>query len=384
MESTQITSIPTHFGETRVAKFGQGESALKRYEPISQTITYRNHTASPISVGWRNGLKFHLEPEYNPDNSNFICRVTITIGSDVKVDVDRLLSAVNEHSSAELRALREAYNVEVKVNSYRGATIILDYPLTLEQLQTYGGSVYFSELDIVLSLFSPEEMPAHPYSEEGRKSQIIAGSPVDHGGVGFGYAVEIVDNHARYGDRYLNIGGSVYKVKTKKDFERRDGVYIISNYAANGQLGKGGVRVTYCAFEKAQEDLGLYKSYDEALHLGDISQARKQELLTMEHEVARMKIEGQQQKQVHERELLTMSTELKRIEGENSRLEARTKLLEHDLSLERQRLKDYFDQKSYQRKDTSEVLRILPTILLGIGALLMGIKSLFAPSGSNA
>jgi hypothetical protein len=308
----------------------------------------------------------------------FIARATIIVGPEVKLDVDRVLSAVDEHASAELKAMREAYSVEVKVNSYRGATIVLDYPLTLEQLQTYGGTIYFSELDIVVSLLPLEEMPAHPCSEEGRKSQIIAGSPVDHGGVGFGYAVEIVDNHARYGDRFLNIGGNVYKVKTKKDLERRDGVYIISNYAASGQLGKAGVRVTFCAFDKAQEDLGLYKTYDEALHLGDLSTARKTELLTMEHELVKNKQEAAAEKTRYEREILAAQHEVKRMEQENTRLAARTQMLEHDLGLERQRLKDYFDAKAYQRKDSSEALKILPSIILGIGALVVALRSLFS------
>jgi hypothetical protein len=270
------------------------------------------------------------------------------------------------------------------VNSYRGATIVLDYPLTLEQLQTYGGTIYFSELDIVVSLLPPEEMPAHPYSEEGRRSQVIAGSPIDHGGVGFGYAVEIVDNHERYGDRFLNIGGNVYKVKTKKDLERRDGVYIISNYAANGQLGKPGVRVTFCAFDKAQEDLGLYKTYDEAMHLGDLSTARKQELLTMEHELVKSKQEAAAEKVRFDRELTAAQHEVKRIEQENTRLAARNQMLEHDLTMERQRLKDFFDARAYQRKDSSEALKILPSIILGIGALVVALRSLFSGGAQSS
>lgn len=375
MHHHNFTSIPSHFGETRVSQDGLGDGRMM--EPITQTNSYRNYLSAPVSIAWRNGFKFHLNPEHNLYQNCFIAKVRICIGPEVKVDADRLFSAMNAQSSSELRAIREAYEIEVKVNSYRGATIVLDYPLTLEQLQSYGGSVYFSELDIVVSLLPVEEMPAHPYSEEGRTHQTVAGSPVDHGGVGFGYAVEIIDNYERFGTRYLNIGGAVYPVRPKKDVERRDGVYIISNYAANGTLTKEGVKVSFCSFDKAEEELGLYKSFDEALHLGNIAQAHKREMLTMEHDLAKGKVELQNLKNLHDREMLTATQELKRIEQENARLDARNKLLENDLSLERQRIKDYYEQKSYQRKDTSEALKILPTLLMGLTTLMVAIKTFF-------
>lgn len=382
MEQQNVRSIPTHFGESELVRPGPKSNPYRR-EPFEQRLTYRNHLAVPISIGLRNGLKLSLPAEPNLNDHRFLARVELVLSEQVKMDVHRLLSAVDGNSPPELQVMREALQLQLQVNSHGGATIVLDYPLSLEQLQTYGGSVYYSELDIVVSLLAPGSMPPHPHSDEGRRSQTIAGSPVDHGGVGFGYAVEIVDNHGKYGDRFLNIGGNVYKVPTKQDFTRRDGVYIISNYAASGNLTREEPKVTFCAFEQAQETLGLYRTYDDALHLGDISQARKAELLTMEHELVKARGELQQAKAQQEKDQLASKAEIARMEGENERLKARNQLLERDMEVERQKNKDYYDNRSQQRKDTSETLKILPTIILGIGTFIAALVGIFASRGNS-
>lgn len=371
---TNLTSIPTHFGDPRVAI----NPATARREPFQQHFTYRNYLGTPVSLGLRNGLKIQLEPEPNLQVKEFVSIVELSMDPQVTSNVLRVLSAADAASCGpELKTIRDLFLQEMQVNKHGGARIVLEYPVSLEQLETAGGSVYFSELDLVVSILDPGSMPAHPESEEGRRNHTIAGSPVEHGGVGFGYAVEIVDNHGRYGKRYLNINRQVFPVVPKRDFARRDGVYIISNHAASGDLEKNGTKVTYCAFEQAEEAIGLFRTYEEALHLGDLAAGRKEEILNLEHELNRAKAELQTAKLAGEKEMLAAKQELTRLEGENARLLARNQLLERDMEIERQKNKDYYESKSADRKDQSETLKttndtikILPTILLGIATII--------------
>lgn len=373
MSNTHITTLPTHFGESRLARPGPQENRIGQ-SPVEHRITYINNLPVDVSVGLRSGLKFPLPARHSVYNQDLTIRVELMIHPDVKFHIQRVLSVVDENSSPELRALKESWLLQDKNSA---PNLMLEYKLTLEQLRSFGGSVYYHELDIVLSLARPELMPAHPYSEEGRRSQTVAGAPVSAGGAAFGYSVEIVDNMGRHGGRFLNISGTVYKVNASKDHTRRDGVYVLSNYAANGEISPDGVNVLHYSFEEAEEKLGFYRSFEEALHLGDLNAARKERLAQLEHEIALEKGETQRVKFQHDRDMAVVNKELQTLQAERDRLITRNQILEQDMSLERQRWKDFFDQRSYQRKDTGEALKILPTILMGIGTLLMAIKAFF-------
>lgn len=372
------TSIPTHFGDTRVAQLGPRDF---RYSPspIEYRLTYINNLPHEVTIVWRSGLKFRLPPVPSMDNDRLIARVEITVHPAVKLDIERVLSAIDETATSELKAMREAFSVEIKGNKYEGARIILDYGLTLDELRKFGGTVYYSELDCVVSLLPFEQVPPHPYSEEGRQQQVVAGSVLSPE-LGFGYSVEIIDNAAKYGERYLNIGGTVYKVVPKKDYSRRNGIYVLSNQFDPEQLDADPMEVKFYDFANAEE-IGLYRTFDEALHRGDIQTARKQEIATLEHEITMRKSELARERQKHEREMLALETKLKEQTTEAERRSQEFKELrermEHDRELERQRTKDFYESRSYVRKDSSEAVKIIPSIVMGLGAVFMAIKAFF-------
>lgn len=308
-----------------------------------------------------------------------VVRVEIIIHSCMRTDIQRILSTVNDNSSNELKALREAFAFNILENTYGGATLILDYPLTLEQLQQYGGSIYYHELDSVVSLSSQENTPPHPYSEEGRDLRLMDASEADLSDIGFGYSVELIDNSKTYGDRYLNIGNKVYKVVAQRDAERRDGIYVIANHPVTGELGRDGREVKHYSFEGAEDKLGIFRTAEEALNLGDAALARKQELVQMEHALQIQKVEMQSVKNQHAREMLEKETELKAVEMERDRqtrlIKEQQEAQEHAMKMERERAKHYYEDRSYDRKDSHEVLKFLPSIIVGIGAIFMAIKT---------
>lgn len=373
MNPINLTSIPSHFGDVEQSKV----SPVNR-RPVShieQRLTYVNNLPVPVTIEWRSGFKFTLPVEPCMESATLIVRVEIFISRMAKKDAEKLLSTIEDTASKELQNMRKSFSVQIKENTYGGAKIVLDYHITLEELQLRGGTVYYHELDCLVSLFSMDEVPPHPFSQKGMHQQVVTGSPVDHDGLGFGYAVEIVDNTAKYGERYLNIHNKIYKVTPKKDYSLRDGVYITSNYAVEGELGVSGVNVRYHPFSDTENLLGLYSTYEDAIALGDPASMRKQEITTLEHELSKNRAVLQQARQEFDAQTLTRDQELLRLQSVAEQEKLGREKAEHAMDLERQRSKDYFEERSYVRKDSSESIKFLPSVIMGIGAVFLAIKA---------
>jgi hypothetical protein len=194
---------------------------------------------------------------------------------------------------------------------------------------------------------------------------------------GFRYSIEIIDNAGKFGDRYLNIGNKVYRAPAQKDHERRDGVYVVSNEPVEGQIEMSERKVQLYSFEQAKEQLGLYRTPEEAMNLGDVSQAKKEELLNLEHQIQVEKAELARERQQHEKEMLDKEKALKEAEEARDRnarvIDEMRSEQEHRQKLERERVKDYYEDRSYERKDSNETLKFLPTLILGIGAAVAAV-----------
>lgn len=369
----------TLFGDVGVSPIGPQDRRIG-YSPIEYRLSYINNMPVPVTVEWRSGIKFTLPPQPSFDSNCLVVRVEITIHPSVKVDIQRVLSAVTDDDNSELRALRQAFRLSVKNPSYGSSVLILDYPLTLEQLRQYGGSVYYHELDAVFSLMNFHQTPPHPFGIAGRNMHLIDAADKLGSKIGFNYAVEVVDNAGKHGDRYLNIGNKVYRAPAQRDPERRDGIYIISNEPVEGQVELAEREIKYYPFEGAEEAIGLFETPEEALNLGDLSLAKRQEILNLEHQITIGKAELVMTKQTHEKEMADKDRELKLLEMERERqarvIEELRSEAEHRMKLERERVKDYYEDKSYERKNENEVLKFIPGVIVGLGAIFLAFRNL--------
>lgn len=363
MTSRPLQPVAYPFGGTvEVAQINMTD-ARNLHAAVEFRTSFINNTSEPIVVLWRSGLKLTLPPRSDLHKSAFLARVEIQLSHEVKTDAQRILSGIGEDASAELKALRDAFTYHVERNRWSGAVITLDYPLTVEQLREYGGSIYYHELDVVVSLELFENVPPHPATEEGKNVHLTNTEEKEEES-GFLYAVDVVDNLAVFGERFLNINGKAYKVKPKIDLNRRNGIYITSNRPSSNARTDNNKEVSYFLLEKAEE-LGLYRTMEEAMANGDLATARKQQLVELEHQLAVEKRKFQQLEQQHRLETAEKERELKKLEGD---------LKGADLRL--QQMKDYYESRSFERKDQSETIKFLPTVLVGLGALFAFIKSL--------
>lgn len=378
--------IQTLFGEVKVSPDRLSDRRVD-YSPIEFKFSYINNLPVPITVKQKSGLTFVLPALPVLTSNRFIVRMEIVILESVRPSVARFISTVNQESSPELQAMREAY--EAQLNNYgRGAKLVLDYPISLEQLKQYGGTVYHSDLDILISLLDQDEVAPHPYSEEGQRAQMVIGIPGVTDSDDFCYTIHMVDNTGKRATRFLNVGNNVYKVTAKKDITKRNGIYVVSNRFVDGDQSTKDFITKYYGYDVDEESLGLYRSYDEALHFGDLASGKKADLIKMESQIsenklriASMGLELQNAKDAHEYEMIEKNRVLKelQVKHEAETLEA-TRIrekAENEAAEQRQKLKDHYEARSHQRKDDTESLKYIPTIVVGIGAIFMAFKAFF-------
>jgi hypothetical protein len=376
-----LNNVPSFFGDIAVAPMGPNElnRAVVRNPPIEYRLTYINNLHEPVTIGWRNGIKFTLDPIHEVGKSELIARVDLYIAPDIVPDIQRLVSKVTDASSIELKALRDAFISNQLNKTYRGAQITLDYPISIAKLNELGGTIYYHELDCIISLRSIADSPPHPYSEDGRDLTIVDATSSQLSSLGFGYSVELVDNNQEYGDRYLNIGRKVFPIRAIKDPTRRPGIYVVSNHSVKGAVGQEGRTVRRYPFEEAEEQLGIFKTAELAASYGDIPMANKQELLEKEHLLAKLRLESQEQAYNHKQEIAARDRENAILQMERDvnarRIEEVRDSAEHAMKMERERMKDFFDRRMYDRKDSHEIMKWIPSILVGLGSIFMALKA---------
>jgi hypothetical protein len=390
--SSPATSSPTFFGDVTLGSAG-GQAWS---DPIQacRRISFINATTVPITVVQRSGLPVTIPPKTTFRSRDFVIRTEFQFTPEVKENVRAVLDGVDDSSSIVLQKLKQALKEsDEKLGLYARANLVLDHPITLEQLQAHGRSVYHHETDCVVSMLPIAYVPAHPHSEEGRSLKMMAETPVKVGGESFGYCVEIVDNTGRFGDRFINIANQVYRVRTKRDPERRDGIYIGSSDPDAGELFTGSYSVNRIPLDSPDhEKFGIYRTFEDARHLGDLTQAQKMSLASVEYATAQVKKELEQTKQQYAKEMAELEHQLKLSEAREkeadlrrarreAELDEERKRAEHLLALERLRLKDRYEERSQDRKDRSEMVKMLPTIIVGIGAAIPIIMKLMKPNG---
>lgn len=377
--------VPSHFGvSTRTPEGSLNQRTM--HSPVEFRVAFANNLGVPITVAARNGLKFVVAPEPSTFHKTFVIRVYITIKPAAYESVMQSLSAALAGKSKELETLSEAVTCSFNGNSWNGGQVVLDYEITYEQLSKLGGSVYYHDVDYVVSLEPVTSAVNHPHSEKGRHHQATCESSLaskefsehSQGEVGFGYAIIMIDNHGVHGPRYINISNQVYKITPKRDLSKRDGIFIVSNHSMSSKGGNGSFESRWYDFENAEEALGLYRTLDEAMYGGDKTLAAKDNLVKAQAEVERLKAERQRLDEANAIDKARYEAEMRerdvKLEQEREAIARERAEREHQEAVRRQELKDHYEERSYVRKDTSEGLKFLPTLMVGLATLFGVLK----------
>lgn len=371
-------SIPTMFGDVAMSPVGPNDRVVY-VSPLEYKISYLNNLPMDVVIGYRSGLKFKLPAQRNMFSNLLIIRVEVIIRDRNKTEIQSVLSALDNEITPELKAFRDAYSLQIQHNNAYGTiTLIVDYTVDIIKLKRLGGTVYFQELDIVVSINDIMSCQPHPESKEGRDLQLLNAEDVSGD---FIYKITLVDNLNKYGPRYISICNKIYRINTCQDSGKRDGIYITTNKAVGVDTIENDDDKAVNYFPIDSEELEIFKSYEEALTLGDSLTNRKQKLVEMELLTLEQKRELQDLKHQNELLLIEKNKEKLILEEERERhkyiLEQMQRENEARIESERAKQKDYYENRSYNRKEQSEILKWAPTIIASVAAIIAAVASAY-------
>lgn len=222
----------------------------------------------------------------------------------------------------------------------------------------------------------------HPESVEARMApdykDYVVGNPT-------GFLIEIIDNESQYGDRYMYSGNNVIRIPSFKNKERPSGVYVsvVEEVGSGRTENKGPVHYD---MDMATELYGLFKTHEEALTGGNpkllteerlLNQKRDFETVKQEFEKRRSELELEnlriksEYSQMTQQAELRLKEELQKMELERKRMEAEADRRKEEFARQSEARKDYYEGRSYERKDHSEWLKIGGALVTGALAVFL-------------
>lgn len=379
-----------------------GAPTVSGVPQVDLGYAFYNGLGCTVTIVTRTGVQLQIPPDVSARTRGFVVRSSYRTEHGVIVNTHDLLNDEGLKTSKEAAALESVlFTDKVRVGRGLRPTAIVDYVITRAEFDRNGGSIYLTNLDLTLSTLNVNYVPKHPYSLVGQRQALVDGNMTLNKGQAFGYEIRIVDRDGRFGDRFVNIAGSVYQIHTSRDDELRDGVYLVSPTPANGDIGFTQPRSVYFTFEEADQALQLYRTYNDAKTYGDPDKQRDRELKEWAH---RLKEDELRSKDDRQRRELELDRDRRAIEADREAAKLRqldaeerirlhdTALREREANLARQEheykvrelelkrlnleLKEELDRRSTTRKDTSEMIKYIPAIIAGIGAIFMAIKTI--------
>lgn len=368
------SSVKTVSGVTEPSTHGRSNTMF------TVTRKYRNTLGYTVCIIDRNSIVVSLPPSVNSrGNSELIVEYRINVSDNVNLNWDTVL---NEASSiptiVALQTLAKTTGVKV---SNMGSEFIVEYTITHAEFAKNNFNVYYDDLDIVIVKTEHAHTTVHPYSIIGQ--DLVTSKDVNP--AGFYYRIIINDPFGDFGERFINVNGSVFKVRRTVDKSVKSGVYVFSNDKCNEdslyEIGRGD---KYYTFDEADEKVSLYGTSHLAESLGDLHYKREQLIKGMESEAKHRLAELNIHKLDLETKLKNMEhrhkQEYMKLELENVRLkdELDREKMYRDQKQQREKYeydsrsredKDHYERRSYERKDTAEFLKWLPTILTAIMAV---------------
>lgn len=425
-----VNSPHTFYGEPTTQPMAIGMRTEMAAAEFEERFYYINHMHLPITIQRRDGLPITVASNRSHTSSDFIIRRVLTLKNTALNSAQYALTA-SQLDNSELEELRRCFKT-MENGAYREAAVMMDYVITWKDLQAKGGSVYHYQLDLAISSKEAANMPPHPYSSRF----------LNIGGFGdvkqyaeqreLNLKIRYVDHSPVASKKYLNIAGKVYCLTPQRDApfsrisarvngkrtERIYPDYLDIFYSANADphvVDNTGVGHTRVALAEAKETVGLYDTYEEAYNT---EANRKEKLAKLVYEVDYLKAQVAREKAALDQEELRIRADLTREKRELEQLQAKVSREQFEMDTERKALdaqrkvhdeqldkerrehteklaalrderearyraeqliwKDLYEKRSMERKDNSDLVKLIPTILLStltVAAAWMKISS---------
>jgi hypothetical protein len=378
--------IVTFYGKIRISNVKPNDTQSGGLSHFHINTKYINNTRKVIRAKLRSNMEMSVpavavRTQYSHDET-FLVRKELVV-SQVAIESMRNYFANLPEVYGELEMFRAAY-LQVYENVFtfghtRELRCIVEYLFTETDLTNNGGMFYHDGLDTMFK-FGDEPYPCdHPHSPQGRESAIketVEDLQKQHG---FVFWVEIIDNLGKYGERFVSICNQIYKIVPKRDKNRPDGLYIVSSNPSNGRVSTSEIQVRTYPLDNIDKELGIYATYELAKTHGDVAGERKKELQDRDHQYAKEKQEWSREKLHFEREADERDRHIRDLEQDRALHAQLMKDLrdrqEHLTKMQKLQMDDNYEQRSAERKDASEFIKFLPSILAAVGTVIMIWKS---------
>lgn len=364
-----------------------------------------NHIRRPITVITRTGIRltipytpWHHNPQHRgkkglftpAQEPCFIIRAKVGTHHDVILDTSELSNDHGQTTGVEAQAYTESVQVMEDALVRRSkSTACVEYRIPEEDFDSNNGVLFLQNIDLQVSILDHALTPPHPHSMLGIRNRDAHDFKEELVPAGVFYGIYIRDQCREFGERYVNVNGNVMYVPVKDDVsDERDGLYVVSSGKLKSQLPHERVLVEYYPFEEA-EKLGLYKTYNDALTLGNPEEKmrreleeKKQRLVLEELEWKRVRV--QQERQI-ELERDQMRAAMMKYEYQLSRLNQANKLFAAELErreMQNRRemaiVKDILGARDHERRESMEILKLIPTIITTVATYVVAYKKLKA------
>ncbi len=336
--------------------------------PLQMGHGFYNTTNRPLTIAKRNGVKYTLPPTpgVNYYEPGLLVNYAVNSTPGVKIDLTTILT---EEEESCFKGEREVIKEDVVKNANKDSrgyfSSEVNFFISLPELLELQ-SIYVPNLDLVVSVLEPHDIPEHPFNNNGL-SEEFSNTHV---------AIEmlLIDNHRKCPElSYINLGPITCLVNPTTSFSEKDGLYVVCKHAvdANNEVSNGRRRL-FVRLEdlmKPNASIGLYSTYADAIANSDIercNQLLERELeelkLARQVELEKFKKESDEQRVAHEKEMRALAEE-------QAKMEHARKQTEHTLSLNSLDRKERFENASIQRKGFLETVKTWGPVLAGLAVL---------------
>jgi hypothetical protein len=355
---------------------------------------YINASTHDVTIVLRNGLPV----QYPKTNDSYNKRRVIVRDQYDFRSRDHVVASIrllNQHievhtPSPELALILQALMAHQNHATLQECSIVVDQYLDIQTL-IQQRHVYLQESDVLIQYGPYDPNVSHPHSMRGQSDSAYLNYTNQRRCTGI--VVEIVDNEKTIGSRYLYVAKQLVEIPTLADPSRPSGVYY--THLRHDDVSGSQIEPLYCGFEDAEHTLGLYSTQEDAMTGGSPelihrhqSTESERELLQTRQELERLRTESKIReiertetmqvlrheqdtaKHRHEVELAELKEHLVKLEHSVAKTKRRNDQHKEHYETRKYRRDDYYDERSAVRKDSSELAKYAPGIVIGvIGAL---------------
>lgn len=264
------------------------------------------------------------------------------------------------------------------------------YTVKFKDIEDNGGGLYIHEVDLVISDPSIRDSFIHPSSREYLDKQIEQLYDASHT-----YSIEINDPYGEGAPYYVNLNGEVYTIHPTQDITTGDYARII--FKPPNEPAK---TISQCTLDEKQlAEIGIFKKYGDADQYAEKHQLKIAELQreieinkamhenqsilkksstddkASEYKIKELELKMENIRRQNDSDAVkaTLESEKYLREKEKLELDIAKEREKHQRDLEEMRMKHYYESQSFQRKDSSEIVKFIPAIFgagLAVFALL--------------